>query len=68
MPNEKQELIRSMIEMQKKFIALEKESGMSVQDYFAPSNDHPLADYSKNYGEKANRLLDLAHQEKGSKR
>lgn len=66
MADEKQNLIESMIAMQKKFMAYERERGLNVGDYFAPGEDHALANYSQEYAEIANKVLDLAHLEKGS--
>ena len=68
MTDEKQKLIASLIEMQKKFIACENENGITVKDYFNPQSDHPLADYVGEYAEKANQLVDIAHREKESRR
>ena len=66
--SEKQKLIQEMLKMQRKFTEHEHDQSIGVKDYFAPSDDHPLAKYSENYNEMANRLVDLAHAEKGSKR
>jgi hypothetical protein len=68
MTSEKQQLIESLLEMQKKFIACEREDGISVKDYFDPGGGHPMAGYADEYAEKANRLVDLAHEEKASSR
>lgn len=68
MTSEKQKLIQSMLEMQKKFIDLEHGNGIDVEHYFAPDADHVLAGYRREYNDMANRLVDLAHEEKGSKR
>ena len=68
MTSEKQKLIQDMIEMQKKFIAFEHEHGLDMADYFAPGDAHPLASFTKEYTDMANRLVDLAHAEKESKR
>ena len=68
MTTDKQKLIQSMIEMQKKFIEYEHEKGLSLQDYFAPESDHPLADYKSEYDENARQLVELAHAEKQSNR
>jgi len=68
MTTEKQRLIQSLIEMQKKFIAREHESGISVRDYFNPESDHPLVGYVGEYEDLASQLVDMAHQEKGSRR
>ncbi|MDJ0957117.1 MAG: hypothetical protein QNI91_09680 [Arenicellales bacterium] len=66
--NEKQKLIQRMLDMQKQFIEFEHEEGLNVKDYFAPSADHPLAKYAGDYAGFANQVVDLAHQEKASKR
>ena len=68
MTTEKYKLIQSLIEMQKKFMGLEREDGVTVQDYFAPDNNHPLQNYTKESSEIAEKLAALAHAEKGSKR
>ena len=66
--NEKQQLIQRMLDMQKQFIEFEHGQSLDVEDYFAPPADHPLAKYVQDYTELANQLVDLAHQEKASKR
>ena len=68
MTTEKQKLIESLLEMQKTFIACEQAGEISVKDYFSPDGDHPLAGYAGDYGDKANELVDLAHEEKQSNR
>jgi predicted nuclease with TOPRIM domain len=64
---EKQELIGQMLEMQKKFIDLEHQQGVTGKDYWA-SQDGLLADYRHKYAEMAERVVDLAHQAVGSRR
>jgi len=66
--SDKQQMIKEMIEMQKKFIAYEHEHGVSQEEYFMADGDHPLAGYRQKYGELANKLVDAAHEEKGSHR
>nr|AFI78490.1 hypothetical protein ws156A7_0011 [uncultured bacterium ws156A7] len=66
--SEKQELIRKMLKMQKKFIAYERENGVEPRDYWAGEKDHPLTGYKEEYADLATRVVDLAHTEKGSKR
>ncbi|HCY12677.1 MAG: hypothetical protein CL389_11800 [Acidiferrobacteraceae bacterium] len=66
--SEKQELIQKMLEMQRQFIAQERQSGIDPKDYFTPETDHVLAGYRQNYAEIAARVIDLAHEEKGSHR
>ena len=64
---EKKELINKMLEMQKKFIDLEHEKGISGKDYYA-SKEGLLASYRQEYMDMANRVVDLAHQIVGSSR
>ena len=66
--SEKQELIKKMLEMQKMFIHYERQHGVRQQDYFTPEPGHPLANYKEEYTRLANRVVELAHAEKGSKR
>jgi len=66
--NEKQELIRKMLKMQKDFIAKEHQGGIDPKDYFAPESGHPLSGYRESYADIATQVVDLAHEEKGSKR
>ena len=65
---EKQELIQKMIQMQKKFIKQEQESGISPEEYYAPDENSTSRGYSEEFSKMANRLVDLAHKEKGSSR
>jgi hypothetical protein len=66
--SEKQELIQKMLKMQKKFIAYEHEHGVEPHDFWAAEEGHTLAGYKEDYAKLASRLVDLAHEEKGSKR
>jgi hypothetical protein len=68
MADDKQKLIESMLAMQKKFMAQERDHGLNVGDYFAPAEGHPLANYSQEYADLANKVVDMAHLEKGSSR
>ncbi len=64
---EKQELIRKMLEMQQKFIAIEHQKGVTLKDYYVGDDDF-LRNYRHEYATMANRVVDLAHEIKGSKR
>lgn len=64
--SEKQELIRQMIEMQKKFADYEHQDGIEAKDYFVPESGHPLDGYRQQYAELARKVLDLAHEERGT--
>ena len=66
--SEKQKLISEMLEMQKKFIQREQASGVDSEEYYNPEEGSELDGYQAKYTEMANRLLELAHAEKGSHR
>jgi len=66
--SDKQELIKKLLEMQKKFIDYDHEKGVEVVDYYVSDESHPLHDFSKKYMALANQLVDVAHEEKGSHR
>ena len=65
---EKRKLIEQMLEMQKNFIDYEHENGVEPEQYWAGKEGHPLYQYKEKYSEIASRVIDLAHQEKGSRR
>ena len=66
--SEKQKLIAEMLELQRKFIEYDRESGMRQENYWMDDENHPLNNYREIYAEKATQVVDLAHQEKGSRR
>ena len=66
--SDKQELIAKMLEMQKKFIAYEHDNGVDMEDYFVSDEGHPLHGFRQEYMDLANKLVDMAHSEKGSER
>ena len=66
--SEKQEIIKKLMEMQKKFIDYEHENGVEMKDYFVPEEGHPLYNFRQEYMDLANKLVDMAHAEKGSHR
>lgn len=68
MKSEKQKLIQKMLELQKKFSEYEREHGLDLADYYDAAEGHPLHNYRKEYDELAKKLVDLAHEEKGSHR
>ena len=57
-----------MLEIQKKFIEYEHKNGVTQQEYFTADDSHELGDYRHKYNELANKLVDMAHEEKGSHR
>lgn len=68
MTSDKQQLIKRMLELQRKFSEYEHEHGLDPADYYGAAEEHPLANYREEYDELATRLVDLAHEEKGSRR
>jgi len=66
--SEKRRLIEQMLAMQKKFIDHEHNSAFDPKDYYHPESDSPLAGYRDEYTALANKVIDMAHQEKGSRR
>ena len=54
--------------MQKKFIQREQASGVDAEEYYNPEEGSDLHGYQEQYNEMANRLVELAHSEKGSHR
>lgn len=66
--SEKQEIIQQMLALQNKFIELEHKGQFSAQEYYDTDGDNELARHKRSFEELATRLVDLAHEEKGSKR
>ena len=66
--SEKQEIIKKLMDMQKMFIKYEQENGVEMKDYFAAEDGHPLKGFRQEYMDLANKLVDMAHTEKGSER
>jgi hypothetical protein len=64
--SEKQDLIKKMLELQKKFMEYEHQSGVEMEDYMLADEGHPLHGYRQQYRDIAMRVVDLAHAEKGS--
>lgn len=66
--SEKQEVIKQMMEMQRKFIELEQGGKFSAEEYYDTEGESELAMYKRSFDELATKLVDLAHEEKGSHR
>lgn len=66
--SDKQEIIKQMLEMQRRFIEIEQHGEFSIEDYYDSDGDSELATFKRTYDELATRLVDLAHAEKGSHR
>ena len=66
--SEKAKLIAEMLEMQKKFMEYERKNGVSAEEYFAAKEGDELSGYAAKYQELANKVDEMAHADKGSKR
>jgi hypothetical protein len=64
----KAELIKEMLEMQKKFANYEHKNGVDPQEYFTPEAGSELDGYRQKYMEMAMKVVDMAHAEAGSER
>jgi len=64
----KQEIIKQMLEMQRRFIEIEQSGKFSIEDYYDSDGESELAQFKRSYDELATQLVDLAHAEKGSHR
>jgi len=65
--NEKQQLIAEMLEMQKQFSAYAKDHGLTPEELWAGEEGHPLEGYRERFWEKAERVIELAHEQRQSK-
>jgi len=66
--SEKQEIIKQMMDLQHKFIELEQRGEFSTEEYYDSEGETEVARHKRSFEELSNRLVDLAHAEKGSKR
>ena len=66
--SEKQKIIQQMLDMQKRFIEIDKSGEFSTKDYYDNEGESELALYKKTFDDLARQLVDLAHEEKGSHR
>lgn len=66
--SEKAKLIKEMLEMQKKFRAYEHKKGVDASEYFTPGKGDELDGYRQKYQQLANKVIDIAHEDKGSQR
>ena len=64
--SEKQKIIQQMMKMQHKFIELEQNGKFSAEEYY--DSESELGQYKRKFDELAVKLVDLAHEEKGSHR
>ncbi len=65
---EKQQLIRRMLEMQRKFIAYEHQRGITPRQYHDDFRGQELENHRREFDELADRVVNLAHAEIGSVR
>jgi hypothetical protein len=56
------------MEMQRRFIELEQNGEFSAEEYYDSEGESELAQYKRSFDELATKLVDLAHEEKGSHR
>jgi hypothetical protein len=66
--SEKQKVIQQMLDLQRKFIDIEQRGEFSVEQYYDSEGGSELAQFKKTYNELAIKLVDMAHEEKGSHR
>ena len=62
----KQDKIKRLLEMQKKFIELDRARGVSAEEYFTPEDGSELDGFRQEYGKLAMEVVEEAHKEKGS--
>lgn len=62
----KQDKIKKLLEMQKKFIELDRKQGVSAEEYFTPEEGSELDGFRQEYMKLAMEVVDEAHKEKGS--
>ena len=62
----KQDKIKKMLEMQKKFIERDRAQGISAKEYFTPEEGSELDGYRDDYMKTAMEVVAQAHEEKGS--
>lgn len=64
--SEKAKLIKEMLDMQKKFMAYEQKNGVSSEEYYAAQSGTEFDGFRDKYQEMANKVVDMAHKDKGS--
>ena len=65
---DKQAIIDEMLQMQRKFIEIEQQGEFSAEEYYDSEGETELSKYKQRYDDLARQLVDMAHEEKGSKR
>ena len=64
--SDKQAVIKEMMEMQRRFIEIEQSGDFVAEEYYDSDSESVLAKYKRRYNELAIKLVDMAHEEKGS--
>ena len=62
----KQDKIKKLLEMQKKFIEADRARGVSAEEYFTPEEGSELDGFRQEYNKLAMDVVEEAHKEKGS--
>lgn len=64
--SDKQEMIKKMLELQRKFIELEHEQGVTAKDFYSAPEGSFLKKYRDEYTKLADQVVNIAHSERGS--
>ena len=65
---EKQDIIKRMLEMQQEFIKIEQGDGIDGAEYYDSDPASFMHKYREEYALLADKLINMAHSEKGSRR
>lgn len=68
--SDRQAMIKELLAMQKKFQEYvdSQDGGFDMADYYIDDESHPLYNYRENYNELAMKIVDQAHEDRGSQR
>lgn len=64
----KADKIKEMMEMQEKFMEIERKQGVSQKEYYTPEAGSLLDGYRQKFNDLAMEVVDMAHEERGSHR
>lgn len=65
---QREALIQELLDMQKKYMEIEKKQGVTMKEYYTADESEFLGQYRENYTRLASQLVDMAHAETGSRR
>lgn len=65
---QREALIQQLLEMQQKYMEIEKAQGVTMKDYYTADESSFLGQYRENYNRLASQLVDMAHTETQSHR